>query len=140
MACWYRRNTATGTQLWPRGRSRLPCVSSSGQGPRRPVRPTGLSTRPVRRRAGRPRFERQLEATGRAGEVLDVVDVRQPVARKLVDLREQLIDGANLILGEPSRVAELAELVVDLGQVGEQNGGRIHGDPSSGKPAPGCPR
>ena len=36
-ACRCGAKHCRGTQLWPRGRSRLPCVSSSGQGPRRPV-------------------------------------------------------------------------------------------------------
>src|SRR5580765_1016465 len=140
MACWYRRTTAAARSSGPEDDRVCPAFLPRARARAGRSRPTGPSTRPIHRRAGRPRFERQLEAAGRAGEVLDVVDVRQPVARKLVDLREQLVDGANLILGEPSRVAELAQLVVDLGQVGEQNGGRIHGDPSSGKPAPGCPR
>src|SRR6478672_542868 len=123
MACWYRRTLPVARSPGPR------MIASAlrfflGPGPAH--RPGRLSTRLFRRPAGRPRFERQLEATGRAGEVVDVVDVRQPVAGELVDLREQLVDGARLISGEPSRVAKAAQLVVNLGQVGEQNGGRIH--------------
>src|SRR6478752_516978 len=119
MACWYRQTLPLARSSGPEDDRVCPAFFL-GPGP------APASARLIPRLAGRPRFERQLESAGRAGEVVDVVDVHQAVGGQLVDLREQLVDGALLVLGQPGRVAELAQLVVDLGQVGEQNGGRIH--------------
>src|SRR5437899_461751 len=100
MACWYRQTLPLARSSGPEDDRVCPAFFL-GPGP------APASARLISRLAGGPRLERQLEAAGRAGEVLDVVDIREPVGGELVDLREQFVDGANLVLGQPSRVAEL---------------------------------